>query len=384
MSNSQKNPQKKTRIIIIGGSGMIGGACVHYFNKCHAHGIEVLSPNSKMLDLKSVEDIRQYFQHWQPDFIINTAIAAIDADPQLSYRINYIGCINLAKVALALQIPYIHVSSAAVLPPGNNLDESNRLELSSKLTNYSKSKVMSELTLEHLHEQEGLDYTIIRLAIVYGKHDYKIQGFHRLLFSIADQAMGFLFTGKGIQHSYTNAKKLPDFVYHIMKNRDEFNGQTYHFVDPQPVGMAKLILTIRDYLEMTKPKKIFVPLYLARFGLGGLNILLKMLVWLGIEAKMPAELLFLEQFYQTQTLSCEKLLASSYKDPRPRETILSKLPEMIQYYISRWEHLNLISDFNSEYFDPKGEVLDFHKKPAKLLKDIHSKRVNPFGEFRDL
>ena len=381
---TRQHSGKRARIIIIGGSGMIGGALVHYFNKCHSRGIEVLSPNSKMLNLKNVTDLERYFHHWRPDYIVNCAIASINADPQLTYAVNYVAAINLARVALALKIPYLHISSAAVLPAGRNIDEKNRLQLTAKMSNYAKSKVMCEMTLEHLHQEEGLDFTVIRLAIVYGKHDYKIQGFHRLLFSIADQAMGFLFTGKGVEHSYTNAKRLPGFVHHILQNRQEYNGQIYHFVDAQPVKMAKLILTIRDYLKVGKPKKIFIPLPVARTGLGALNMLLKMLVRLGIEARMPAELLFLDQFYQTQTLSNEKLLASSYTDPAPDQTILNKLPEIIDYYLSRWEQLNLFSHDDNDNLVASDEAQDFHNRPEKLLQAIHSKEVQPFGEFKNL
>lgn len=377
-------PQGKTRIIIIGGSGMIGGALVHYFNKRCPQAVEVLSPNSKMLNLKEIADVKRYFQHWRPDFIINAAIAAIDADPQLAYRINYVGCINLAKVALAFKIPYIFISSAAVLPVGENLDEEKRLELSPGLSNYAKSKLMSELTLEHLHKKEGLDYTLIRLAIVYGKHDYKIQGFHRMLFSIADQAMALLFTGKGVRHSYSNAKKLPYFVYHILQNREEFSGQAYHFIDPQPVELAELVLTIKEYLKVTKPRKIFMPLPMARVGLGGLKILQKMLIPLGIETKLPAELIFLDKCYKSQTLSSVKLEASSYKDPWPEETIYRKLPEIINYYISRWEHLNLIEGFSRDSLGPRKQVEDFSNNPETLLRSIHDEEIMPFGEFGDL
>ena len=53
---------EKKRIIIIGGSGMTGGALVHYFNKCCDNAVEVLSPNSKKLNQKDVEDISRYFE----------------------------------------------------------------------------------------------------------------------------------------------------------------------------------------------------------------------------------------------------------------------------------------------------------------------------------
>jgi hypothetical protein len=86
------------------------------------------------------------------------------------------------------------------------------------------------MTLEHLQLEEGLDCTVIRLAIVHGKHDYKIQGFHRLLFSIADQAMGVLFTGKGVEHSYTNAKNCP--VY------PKIPGTRFSSVGAQPSGRS--------------------------------------------------------------------------------------------------------------------------------------------------
>jgi len=116
----------------------------------------------------------------------------------MAFETNYLGSINLAKVALKLDIPYIHISTAATLPPGENLTEEDHLPLTGDLANYPKSKLMTELTLKHLGETQGLDYTIIRLALVYGKHDHKIQGVHRLLFSIANQSLPLMPTKTGV------------------------------------------------------------------------------------------------------------------------------------------------------------------------------------------
>ena len=361
---------QKRRGVLIGGSGLIGGALMHYF-KTRTPDIEVLSPNSKKLSLRESEDIRLYFQRYKPDFIVNAAIAAIDSDAQLAFETNYLGSLNLAHVAIAHKIPYIHFSSAATMPMGDNLGEDDLLPLSANLSNYAKSKLMAERTLRHMHETKGLDYTNIRLAVVYGKHDHKIQGFHRLLFSIADGAMPVLLSRRGVFHSYTHSKKIPPFVHYILDHRQEFSGQSYNFVDREPVELIRLILTIKSYLSSSTPRQIFVPYALGRTGRIITKWVLRKMSKIGIEARMPAELMFLENFYKSQTLSAEKLVRSSYGDPSPQVTVYSRLPDMIEYYITRWEHLNLIEPFNEELYDPKKRIEAFQKKPEQLLTTVH-------------
>lgn len=359
--------------IIIGGSGLIGGALVYFF-KNRVDNFEILAPNSKRLNLCKPDDIRLYFKQYKPSFIVNSAIAAIDSGAQLAYEINYQGAVNLAEIAIEFGIPYIHISSTATMPMGNDLSEKDRLALDTNQPNYAKSKIMAEMTLEHLAATRGLDYTIVRLAIVYGKHDHKIQGFHRLLFSIADRAMPILLTKKGAMHSYSNAKKLPLFVYHLLKNRKEFSGQAYNFADPQPVELGKLILTIKSLMNLTTPREIYFPYILAKSGKDILCWLLSKLVRIGIEARMPGELMFLESFYKSQTLSVEKLSQSSFHDPQPKTTVYSMLPEFIEYYLTRWERHNLIVDFNKEFYGLKNRIDDFVTKPDDLLLAIHKEK----------
>jgi len=120
MNNSGKSP--KMSGLLVGGSGLIGGYLLHYF-KTKTPEIDVRAPNSKKLSLRELSDIISYFKRHKPDFVVNTAITAIRSDALLSYEVNYLGSINLARAALALNIPYIHISSAATLPPGENLTE---------------------------------------------------------------------------------------------------------------------------------------------------------------------------------------------------------------------------------------------------------------------
>ena len=372
--------QKKTGVII-GGSGLIGGAIMYYFKTSVGDDIELLAPNSKKLSLRVANDIKQYFEKIKPDFIINAAIASIDSDPLLCFEINYLGAINLAKAAIQLKIPYIHFSSSAIMPSGYDLSEDDFQPLSPGLSNYSKSKLMAEMTLRHLRETEGLDYTVIRLAVVYGKHDHKIQGFHRLLFSIVNQAMPCLLTNRGVKHSYTNTRKIAPFIHYILNNRPEFSGQTYNFVDPEPVILADIILTIKRYLQLSLPKEIYVPYRLANFFKSVLKWIMKKLSLISIEVRMPAELMFLGNFYRSQTLSPAKLARSSYGIQQPEVTIFTELPAMIEYYLTRWEHLNLISTFNDSFYSPKTLTEEFKEHPQELVEMIHTKKIDPLYDF---
>jgi len=368
--NCTERQQDRGRGIIIGGSGLIGGALVHHF-KTRVENTEILAPNSKRLSLGKPADIQLYFRQYQPNFIINAAIAAINSDAQLAYETNYLGALNLAEVAIEYNIPYIHISSAATMPMGTNLSEEDQLPLRPNLPNYSKSKLMAELTLEHLAKTRGLDFTTVRLSIVYGKHDHKIQGFHRLLYSIADQAMPILLTRKKAMHSYSNAKKISPFVHHLLNNREQFSGQTYNFADPEPVELSHLILTIKALLHLNTPRKVYLPLPVAHTGKNIIFWFIRKLNRIGIEARMPGELMFLDSFYKSQTLSTRKLLQSSYQDPQPQVTIYSELPALIEYYLTRWEHLNLITTFNTEFYSPKNNLDDFKTNPSKLLAATH-------------
>jgi nucleoside-diphosphate-sugar epimerase len=366
--------------VLIGGSGLIGGTVLNYFKTAGRTRFNVLSPNSKELSLRVVDDLRAFFRKVRPEFIINCAIASIEAGPQLNYEVTYLGTVNLARVALELGIPYIHISSSAIMPNGRGLTEDERVELSPDLAHYAKAKLLAELSLEHMHRTRGLDYTVVRLAVVYGSHDHKIQGFHRLLFSLVDRSMPFILAGRESAHSYSNAKKLPAFVAHVIEHREEFAGQTYHFVDPEPVRLVELILTIKRLLGTKRPREIYIPYALARFTMFALARLVRMATRVGLEARAPAEVMFLKNFYESQTLSSAKLRQSSFVDPDPDATVFTALPELIRYYLDRWDRLNLIEHDDDHALRPLDRSDLFVQSPERLLETVLREQAQPLLE----
>ena len=372
---------KKKRGVLIGGSGLVGGTIVNFYKKHYPDTYDIRAPSSKKLSIRVQEDILSYLREVQPDFVINASMASLAADGHLAYEVNYLGAINLARAACTLKIPYIHMSSAATLPPGENLRENDTLPLSPNLSNYAKSKLMAEITLKRMAEESGLDYTSIRLAIVYGAHDHKIQGFHRLFFSIADESMPALFTKKNTKHSYSNARKLPYFIHHMLEHRQEFSGGIYHFADKEPVDLTTLIMTIRSYLNLNQPKKIYIPFWLANSGKNAVEVILKILRRFGLKASMPPELMFLDNFYKPQTLNCDKMLKSSFVDPMPDETIFTRLPDLVVYYLTRWSHENQITTFRECMDVEKSVATIFATSPQRLLDEKHREGVGPFPDL---
>ncbi len=147
--------------------------------------------------------------------------------------------------------------------------------------------------------------------------------------------------------------------------------------------LAEVILTIKRYLELSIPKEIYIPYPLAKFGRRSLELLVRALSRIGVEARMPGELMFLENFYKTQTLSPTRLLNSSYRGLQPEVTVYSKLPDMIEYYLTRWEQLNLISSYNREIFDPGHHREVFVNDPQRLLETMKNENLAPFPGRED-
>ncbi|SDO48373.1 NAD-dependent epimerase/dehydratase family protein [Desulforhopalus singaporensis] len=369
--------------VVIGGSGLIGGTIVNYYKTVHADTIDIRAPSSKKLSLREEDDIRRYMIEVNPHFIINAAMANLGSDGQLAYEVNYRGPVNLARAAAGLGVPLIHMTSAATLPPGKNLTEQDTLSLRPNLSNYAKSKLMAEKSLHLMARTGSLDYSCVRLAIVYGAHDHKIQGFHRLLFSVADESMPVLFTKKNTLHSYTNAKKLPYLVHHMLEHREEFSGQTFNFVDRQPVDLSALILEIKSFLNLNLPKKIYVPFWFATSGKKTLEIMLRLFRRVGLKANLPPELIFLDSFYKSQTLSITKLEKSSFVDPYPWETIHTMLPELIYYYLSRWTRENLITTYKDKLDHEKSVEDIFDQDPQRLLDLVHAQGLNAYSDLSE-
>ena len=99
---------------------------------------------------------------------------------------------------------------------------------------------------------------------------------------------------------------------------------------------------------------------------------------------MPAELQFMKNFYETQTLSLDKLEKSSYRDKEPEVTVFTELTSIIYYYLIRWKHLNRITTFNEELKGSSKPAGEFLESPEALLGTVNKYTHKPLKEHETI
>jgi hypothetical protein len=104
---------------------------------------------------------------------------------------------------------------------------------------------------------------------------------------------------------------------------------------------------------------------------------------MGLKTTLRPELMFLGSFYRTQTLSGERLANSSFVDPLPNETVFTRLPEMLLYYLNRWSNQNLINTFDQKLRLAKDRHIEhtFKFTPQALLDSIHREAIIPIPDL---
>jgi hypothetical protein len=144
--------------------------------------------------------------------------------------------------------------------------------------------------------------------------------------------------------------------------------------------MVALIKAIKTYLDVKSPREIYIPYPLAKIGQTFLKWFIRRLRRLGAEIRLPAEIQFMKSFYETQTLSMEKLERSSYRDDAPGVTVFTELTSIIYYYLIRWKHLNRIATFSEDLKGSSKPAGEFLESPETLLGNVNKYTHKPLQD----
>ena len=164
-------------ILITGSSGMVGRALV----KILKNKYNLLTPSSKLLDLRKEEKVINYLKQKKPTHIIHLAgyIGGISSninEPIKYLQENLIMGLNLINAANKLKIPNLmNMGSSCIYPPNQKKpnDESQLLNGKLEKTNegYALAKIACIKLCEYISKNSSLNYISLIPCNIYGPFD---------------------------------------------------------------------------------------------------------------------------------------------------------------------------------------------------------------------
>lgn len=167
------------KVLVIGSTGLVGSR----FVKLYIHKEELLTPSATELDITSIESVRNYFNEFRPDKVVNfAAYTNVDGAEKergdengLAWRLNVNGVKNLIEVCREKNIFLVQISTDFVFKgtddnPGPYTENTTLPESNDGISWYGWTKNRAE---KALHES-GIRYAIVRIA--YPFYSAKFEG----------------------------------------------------------------------------------------------------------------------------------------------------------------------------------------------------------------
>lgn len=165
---------KKSPIIIIGGSGLVGGYFIHLSRRFKDR---IISPSHKELDITQKDIIHRFFQENKPGFVVNFAAYTNinEAEKErgnkkgFTWLTNFVSAKNLARACKKAHAHLIHISTDAVFPgtknyPGPYAEDAHPSKNGEDINWYGYTKLKAEEEVKKL----VTNYAIIRISHPFG------------------------------------------------------------------------------------------------------------------------------------------------------------------------------------------------------------------------
>jgi dTDP-4-dehydrorhamnose reductase len=154
-------------VVLITGSGGQLGQSLQFITPNYPE-IDFVFCDSKQLDITNLKNVNEIFNHFKPNFCINTAAyTAVDkaeSEPEKAHLINVIGAENLANACKEFDTTLIHISTDFVFDgtsqkPYNEEDKPNPTGV------YGQTKLDGEKAIQAILD----NHIIIRTSWVYSQ-----------------------------------------------------------------------------------------------------------------------------------------------------------------------------------------------------------------------
>lgn len=151
------------KILVTGASGFLGSRIVEYYKEQY----EIYTPTHSEMDITNEEEVIRFFIEHKPNIVIHCAaisdVGLCEREPELSWKINVDGSVNIAKAAADIDAKCIICSSDQVYF-GSTIEVSHEEdEVLQPFNLYGREK----LTVEQKCLETNEDCVLLRLSWMY-------------------------------------------------------------------------------------------------------------------------------------------------------------------------------------------------------------------------
>lgn len=320
--------------LVTGGTGFIGSHLVEHLVK-EGRDVRVLVRNPSNLrwlthlrgrvaivvgDVSRESSLREAFEDVEEVYHL-AAVFRHGADPELIWRVNYGGTVNVVNECLRRGARLLHVSTVGVLGPANSEPLSEDSPLNPNPNHYARSKARAEEYVLRKCREEGLKAVVVRPAFVYGpRGTYGLNLLMHMLIS------GKLRVVIGDGNNYIHPIHVRDLIKALTTAmRKGAVGETYIAANEEPVRLREFIELVAKHAGVK-----------VRFGLPPIVARLALTLRGGIGGSGARETIML--FTKNWFYSTEKLRSLGWKQEIPlnegiRETVRwLRSPEALMHF----------------------------------------------------
>lgn len=206
------------KILVTGGKGQLANEIKAILESGEAEigkcpidtaNVEATYIDIEELDITKIDDVREYFNEFKPDVVINCAaftnVDGCEANKDAAFKVNALGARNLAMIAEELGAKIIHVSTDYVFS-GVGSEPLREYDPTVPTSVYGTTKLMGEQFVRNLSSK----YFIVRTAWLYG---YVGSNFVYTMVKLANQNDSI----KVVDDQRGNPTSANDLAYHLLK-----------------------------------------------------------------------------------------------------------------------------------------------------------------------
>ncbi len=159
------------KIAVIGANGQLGSELCEQYDEKH----QIVGLTHADIEITNINSVKKVLNEINPDVVINTAayhnLPDCEKNPDISFQINAIGVLNLAKTATEIGFVLVQYSTDYVFD-GEKKEPYLEKDRTNPLNIYAMTKLNGEILIKNYCTR----YFVIRISGLYGKTICRAKG----------------------------------------------------------------------------------------------------------------------------------------------------------------------------------------------------------------